>query len=155
MAYGDKGLPTLYGRRLGLQPMTTNVSGSGRTGSSPDMLVGAEAIRAGVTTAETTATNLPAFGVSYITSSVSSGVYTLDPPIPGVNKVLHFGTTGATNYVKTANGETFQSSQGSTFSVIKSTQNIVGSLQLFGLTTSIWGVAPGLSTASFALSTTT
>jgi hypothetical protein len=155
MAYGDKGLPTLYGRRCGLQPMSTTVSGSGRAGSNPDFLVGVEAVRLGVTTAETTATNLAAYGVSYITSSVSSGVYTLDPPIPGVEKFVHFGTTGATNYVKTANGELFQSSQGSTFSVIKSTQNVVGTLRLMGLTTAIWGVAPGLSTASFALSTTT
>lgn len=155
MAYPDKSLPSIFGRRLGLQPMSTTQTGSGRAGSVPDFVVGAEAVRMGVTTAETTATNLAAYGVSYITSSVSSGVYTLDPPIPGVEKVLHFGTTGATNYVKTANGETFQSSQGSTFSVIKSTQNIVGSLRLMGLTTAIWGMAPGLSTASFALSTTT
>lgn len=155
MAYGDKGLPTLYGRRFGLQPMTSGLTGSGRTGSVPDFLVGPEALRSGVTTAETTATNLAAYGVSYITSSVSSGVYTLDPPIPGVTKTLHFGTTGATNYVKTANGETFQSSQGSTFSIIKSTQNVIGTLQLYGLTTAIWGLNPGLSTASFALSTTT
>jgi hypothetical protein len=155
MAYGDKGLPTLYGRRLGLQPMTTNVSGSGRTGSAPDFLVGAEAVRYGVTTAETTATNLAAYGVSFMTSVSSSGVYTLDPPIPGVEKVLHFGTTVGTVYVKTANSETFQSSQGSTFMVLKSTQLVVGTVRLMGLTTSLWGVNPGLSTASFVLSTTT
>lgn len=155
MSYGSNITKSIFGRQLGLQTMSTNVSGSGRTGSQPDFLVGAEQIRMGVSTAETTATNLAAFGVSYITSAASSGVYTLDPPIPGVQKVLHFGTTGATNYVKTANGETFQSSQGSTFSVLKSTQNVIGSLVLFGLTTAVWGVAPGLSTASFALSTTT
>jgi hypothetical protein len=155
MSFADKIVTSLFGRRFGLQPMSTNVSGSGRAASAPDFLVGPEALRMGVTTAETTATNLAAYGVSYITSSVSSGVYTLDPPIPGVDKVLHFGTTGATNYVKTANGELFQSSQGSTFSILKSTQNVIGTVRLMGLTTAIWGVAPGLSTASFALSTTT
>lgn len=155
MAYADKIITSLFGRRIGLQFMTTGQSGSGRSGSAPDFLVGVESVRLGVTTAETTATNLAAYGVSYITSSVSSGVFTLDPPIPGVEKFVHFGTTGATNYVKTANGETFQSSQGTTFSVIKSTQNVVGTVRLMGLTTAIWGMAPGLSTASFALSTTT
>ena len=155
MAFSDKYTTSIFGRRLGLQAMSTNMTGSGRTGSNPDFVVGAEAVRMGVSTSESTDTNLAAFGVSFITSAVSSAVYMLDPPIPGVEKVLHFGTTGATNYVKTANGETFQSSQGTTFSVLKSTQNIVGSVRLIGLTTAVWGMAPGLSTASFALSTTT
>lgn len=154
MSWANQITNTLFGRRLGLQQLTTNVSGSGRSGTI-DLVVGAEAVRAGVSTAETTATNLTAYGVSLITSASSSGVYTLDPPIPGVTKVLSFQTTGATNYVKTANGETFLSSQGTTFSVIKSTQNIVGAVVLTGLTTAVWGVFPGLSTASFALSTTT
>lgn len=155
MSYENNIKTTLMGRRIGLQEMSSGVTGSGRTGARPEMLVGPEALRTVVSTADTTATNMAAYGASYITSAVSSGVYTLDPPIPGVAKVLHFGTTGATNYVKTANGETFQSSQGTTFSVLKSTQNVVGSVQLFGLTTAIWGMAPGLSTASFVLSTTT
>lgn len=151
--YGNNIITTLFGRRFGLWPMSSGQSGSGR--GIREYLVGPDAFRNLVTTADTTASNLTPDGVSFISSAVSSGVYTLDPPVPGVYKTVHFGTTGATNYVKTANGETFQSSQGTTFSVIKSTQNVVGSLFLVGLTTSVWGMAPGLSTASFALSTTT
>lgn len=146
---------TLFGRRIGLQQLTTNVSGSGRSNAPFDLIVGAEAVRAGVSTAESTATNLAAFGVSLITSASSSGVYTLDPPIPGVMKFLHFNTTGATNYVKTANNETFQSTQGTSATTIRSTQNNVGTMILTGLTTALWGVTPGLSTASFSLTTTT
>jgi hypothetical protein len=154
MSWAEKITNTLFGRRIGLQQFTTNVSGSGRPGTF-DVIVGAEATRAGVSTADTTATNLTAYGVSFISSASSSGVFTLDPPIPGVNKVIHFGTTGATNYVKTANSETFQSTQGTSATTIKSTQNNVGSVFLVGLTTALWGVAPGLSTASFALTTST
>lgn len=155
MAFTDKILTSLFGRRLGLQPMSTAVSGSGRAGSNPDFIVGAEAVRMGVTTAETTSNNMPAYGVSFLTSAVSSGVFTLDPPIPGVDKVLHFGTSGATVYVKTANNETFQSSLGSSFTTFKSTQNVIGTVRLTGLTTALWGVQPGLSSASFSLTTTT
>ena len=155
MAFYDKYDTSLYGRRFGMQQGSSSVTGSGRTGERPDFLVGAEDIRKRVSTAETTSSNLPAYGISMLTSAASSGVYTLDPPIPGVQKWITNQTTGATWYVKTANGETFQSSQGTTFSVLKSTQNVAGSLHLVGLTTAIWGVQTGLSTATFVLSTTT
>lgn len=155
MAYYDKYDTSLYGRRMGLQQGSSNVTGSGRTGERPDFIVGVEDIRKRVSTAETTSKNLRAFGLSMLTSSVSSGVYTLDPPIPGVGKRITNQTTGATWYVKTANGETFLSSQGTTFSVLKSTQNVAGTLELFGVTTAIWAVNAGLSTATFVLSTTT
>ena len=155
MSFADKIITSLFGRRFGLQPMSSNMSGSGRTGEIPDFLVGPEALRMRASTAETTASNLPAYGVSMLTSAASSGVYTLDPPIPGVMKFITNQTTGATWYLKTANGETFQSSQGTTFSVLKSTQNVAGMLSLVGLTTSVWGMQSGVSTATFVLSTTT
>lgn len=153
MAHGSNITTSIFGRRLGLQNMSTVQTGSGR--GAREYMVGPEAFRVGVTTAESTSSNLPPDGVSFLTSSVSSGVYTLDPPVPGVEKVLHFGTSGATVYVKTAGGETFESSLGSSFTVFKSTQNVKGTVRLMGLTTSLWGLAPGLSSASFALSTTT
>ena len=155
MSWSDKISPTLFGRRFGLQSMSSNVSGSGRTGQAPDFLAGPEDIRMGVTTAETTSQNLAAYGVSYLTSSVSSGVYTLDPPIPGVRKSVVFGTTGATIYMKTANSETFVSTLGTSMTVAKSTQNAMGVLNMIGLTTAQWGVSFGLSSASLSLTTTT
>lgn len=151
MAWQNLITTTLFGRRFGLQQLTTSQSGGLK---QADFLVGAEAVKHGVTTAETTSANLPAYGVSGL-GAVSSGVYTLDPPIPGVQKFLSFASTSLGSYVKTANGETFQSSQGTTFSVLKSTQNVVGTVQLVGLSTGVWAVLAGLSTSSFALSTTT
>lgn len=150
MAFGNNITTTIFGRRLGLQSLS-----SAQTGGSPDeFLVGPDALRVGVTTAETTATTLPPHGLSGV-GAASSGVYTLQPPIPGVQKQIAFTSTANTAYVKTANGETFLSSQGTTFSVVKSTQLVAGVLDLVGLTTSVWGVRAGLSTATFALSTTT
>ena len=155
MAWASQLMTSIFGRRLGLQSMSTNQTGA----SAPvDMLVGPEALRFAVTTAESTGTNLKAYGVSFVpgTSASSSAVYTLDPPIPGVNKYIQFNSTSqGPIYVKAANGETFISTQGTTFSVIKSTGNQVGTVHLVGLTTALWGLMPGLSTATFALSTTT
>lgn len=159
MSWANLITTTLFGRRLGLQAMTSSVTGTGVAGRAPDFLTGAEQVRMGVTTAETTSVNAPAYGVSFFpgTSAASSAVYTLDPPIPGVQKFLNFNSTSqGPIYVKTANGETFNSTQGTTFSIIKSTNNQVGVLHLIGLTTATWGLsAAGLSTATFALSTTT
>lgn len=156
MAFKGNILTSLFGRRIGLQRISTSVSGGSR--GSQEFLVGPEALRYDVTTSESTATNLHPFGASFVsgTSAASSAVYTLDPPIPGVNKYLVFdSTTQGPIYVKTANGETIISTQGTTFSVIKSTNNTVGVLNLQGLTTAIWGMVSGVSTATFALSTTT
>jgi len=147
---------SLFGRRLGLSALTTPQSGSSR--GLREYLAGPEDVRRTVT-AETTATNLPPDGVSRVngTSAASSAVYTLDPPIPGVTKWLSFENTGnGPIYVKTANGETFISTQGTTFSIIKSTNNTVGLIGLMGVTTAVWQMLnTGLSSATFALSTTT
>lgn len=153
--WSDKLFTSIFGRRMGLQNLST-VNTGGRL--PVDLIVGPEQVRRGVTTAESTGTNALAYGVSFFpgTSAASSAVYTLDPPIPGVKKQLVFNsTTQGPIYVKTANGETFISTQGTTFSVIKSTNNTVGVVDLIGLTTAIYGLAAGLSTATFALSTTT
>lgn len=155
MGFANRITTSLFGNRFGLQSMSSNVSGSGRPAQTPDFLNGPEDIRMSVTTAETTATNLAAYGVSYLTSSVSSGVYTLDPPIPGVRKTIVYGTTAATIYVKTANSETFISTLGTSMTVAKSTQNAMARLDLLGLTTAQWGVSFGLSSASLSLTTTT
>lgn len=155
MAFKDKIMTTIFGSRLGLQQISTVQSG-GRL--QAEFLCGPEAVRPAVTTAESTGTNALAHGVSFFpgTSAGSSAVYTLDPPIPGITKTIVFNSTSqGPVYLKTANGETFLSTQGTTFSIIKSTNNTVGTLGLIGLTTAVWGIMPGLSTATFALSTTT
>ena len=159
MSYFDKYTTSLYGRRFGLQQMSSNLTGSGRSGEAPDFIVGAEDVRKVVSTAPTTSKNMPAYGVQNVpgTSAASSAVYTLDPPIPGVMVCLNFNSSANSPvYVKTANGETIISSQGTTMSVVKSTNAIAaGIVCLMGVSTSQFSAMAGYSTATIAFSTTT
>lgn len=157
MSWASNALTSIFGRRLGLNTVTT-ASGGGTVAS--EYLVGPEDLRVGVTTAESTGTNLKAFGVSncYGTSAGSSSVYTLDPPIPGVRKYVAFSSTANGVYLKTANSETFLSTVGSSFTTIKSTAG--GCLELMGFTTAIWlafDLTSGTSSqaSGFGLSTST
>lgn len=143
MAFNSKILTSIFGRRLGLQRLTTGESGSAK---KSEFLVGPDDFRVGVSTAETTATNLQAFGFSMNlgTSAGSSAVYTLDPPIPGVRKVLASSTANGPAYVNTS-GALILSSVGSTQATVKlsTTGNPV---ELIGLTTALW--ATYVATAS-------
>lgn len=153
MAYETKYTTSVHGRRLGLQRMTTPETGSGN--GKADFLVGAEDVRKVHSTAETTATNLKAYGYSVLTTAVSSGVYTIDPPIPGVSKVLVFNTTGANPiYVKTG-GETISSTQTTTASIIVSSQTAYASVTLIPVSTAIWAVANSVSSGYLRIQGTT
>lgn len=157
MAFNSGYITSIFGRRLGLQELSSAQSGGTRT-PKPEYLVGPDALRQAVTTAETTSNNLYPHGVSYLTTSVSSGVYTLDPPVPGVPKTLVFGTSGADpQYVRASTDASivFVSSQGSTFSVLSSSQTIRSAVTLMGVTTAIWQVIGSLSSAYIRASTTT
>src|SRR5258706_12683600 len=110
-------LPSLYGRRIGLMPMTSAQTGTGRTGlGAVDFLVGPEDLRRGVTTNETTGVNVPAWGVSFLngTSVSSSSVYVLDPPIRGVRKTIVFSSANTAQYLRTANPDSFLNCSDST-----------------------------------------
>lgn len=155
MAWKDKITTTIMGSRLGLQAMSTVQTGSR---SPAEFLVGAEAVRVLNSTAETTASNLLPYGQSVLTTAASSGVYTLDPPIPGVTKTLVFSSSGTASspiYVKTANSETFASSVMSSGTVISSSAGAIATLVLTGISTAVWAVVNPFSTASIKLSTTT
>jgi len=131
-------LTSVHGRRLGLARLSSAQTGSNHgeleqlTG---DNLIGVEPT---VTTAPTTSRNLKPYGLSYMVASSagSSQVYTLDPPIPGVNVTIK-NSTDATAYVKTANTEVIHSTVGSTQHVI-SFPAAGASINLQGLTTAIW-----------------
>lgn len=157
MAFKDKYTTSVHGRRLGLQAMTTPVTGGSH--GTVDFLVGPEAVRMGLTTSPSTSTNLKAYGVADIvgTSADSSSVFTIDPPIPGVPVFLYFRSTGNTAcYVKTANDETIHSTIGSSHTTIKST--VGGVVQLVGLTTAKWaaiGLTSGTSSNSGGFAPTT
>jgi hypothetical protein len=153
MSYGSNIITSLFGRRLGLVPLSTAQFGNSKGGA--DLLVGPEALRSYYSTGETTAANVPPYGHSYLSSASSSGVYTLDPPVPGVRKTLTFGTSGATIYVKTANSETIQTTQGTSQTTLKSTQNVPCTVDLVALSTSQWGMIGAGSSAILAASTST
>jgi len=92
--------------------------------------------------------------VQHLPSSTagSSQVYTLDPPIPG--SVLYLvGNETAAVLVKTANSETFRSSEGSSHTTIDIPVDQIA--MLIGVTTGVYGTV-GMSTAAgFAYSTST
>lgn len=158
MAYNSNITTSLRGRRFGLQKVTTAING-GRV--EHEYLVGPDTFRHGATTNESTGTNILSHGISHIkgTSADSSSVFTLDPPVPGVEKTLYFNSTGDTAcYVKTKNSETIHSTIGSSHTTIKST--VGGVCRLVGVTTAIWaslGITSGTSVnaGGFTVSTTT
>jgi hypothetical protein len=156
MNYGDKIITSVRGRRLGLQVITTGIQGGRK---AHEYLVGPDALRMPVTTAETTATNVLPFGVSYLpgTSAASSAVYTIDPPVPGVEKTVVGGTDNGPVYLKTKNGETIESTIGSTFNTVK-ISSLGGAFKLVGLTTGIWaaiGITSGTSSQASGFGVTT
>lgn len=159
MSYANKIMTSLFGNRFGIQRISSAQAGGSR--GDYDLLVGPEALRLGVTTAETTGTNVQPFGVSRLpgTSAGSSAVYTIDPPIPGVAKTVMGATDNGPVFLKTANSETIVTTAGSSFTTVK-VSSVGGVFQLMGLTTGIW-LAMGLTTGTssqasgFSLTTST
>lgn len=159
MAFGSKIITSIFGRRLGLQRMSSSESGGTR--GAQEYLVGPEALRLGVTTAETTSTNLQPHGLSVLpgTSAGSSAVYTIDPPIPGVSKFIAGSTDNGPTLLKTANSETITTTMGSSWTTVE-ISSLGGSFQLVGLTTARWlaiGLTSGTSSqaSGFILTTST
>ncbi len=159
MAYNDKFKTSIRGRRLGLNAVSSAQSGGSH--GEREFLAGPDGFREECSTSESTGTNVKAHGISHIlgTSAASSSVFTLDPPIPGVEKMLYFGSTGDRGcYVKTKNSETIHSTVGSSHTTIKSTKG--GVCRLIGVTTAMWaglGLTSGTSSnaGGFSLTTST
>ncbi len=153
MSYGNNILTSIFGRRLGLQPISTGQFG----GAKPwEALVGPEELRRGVTTNETTGVNVPAYGVSFLngTSAASSSVYVLDPPVPGVRKTVVFSSANTPQYLRTQNAETFRTSADSTVATVISSTLTGAVVELIGLTTAMWGLLTNGSTAISRAATT-
>lgn len=154
MAYEDKIITSLYGRRLGLQTLTTAINGGRREAK---LLVGPDAgVRENVTTAEATGTAVLAHGVSFLagTSAASSSVYVLDPPIPGVRKTVVFSSANTPMYLRTKNAETFRTSADSTIATVILSTLTGATVELIGLTTAMWGLLTnGTSVISRAATT--
>lgn len=137
MPYNSKILTSIYGRRFGLQPMSTVETG----GIAPvEFLVGTDDMRLGITTNETTAAALSAAGISNLvgTSAASTPVYQLSPPIPGTRKIINFSSTDSAIYVKSATGcaisGTSLATTGAT--VIRSSGG--GTVELLGISTALF-----------------
>lgn len=153
MSYGNNILTSLHGRRLGLQNLSTVQTGGG---APYDVLIGPEDLRRGVTTNETTATGISAWGVSFLngTSAASSSVYLLDPPVPGVRKTVIFSSATTPQYLKTKNGETYRTSADSTVATVISSTLTGAVVELIGITTAIWGLLTNGTTVISRAATT-
>lgn len=155
MPYNTKIVTSLWGRRFGLQPMSSIENG----GKGPlEFLVGPDAHRMGVATDESTGGGVGAAGLSFLigTSVASTPVFVLDPPIPGVDKTIHFGSTDSKLWVRTKNAETIRTSGASTGATFTAfTSSAGGTVRLTGLTTAIWLLqyASTLGGISFAATT--
>jgi len=153
--FTDKYLISIHGRQIGLQRVTTAISGGTR--GQFDFLAGTyKGERMDCTTADTTATNLLPFGNHILptSSAGSSQVFTVDPPIPGANPLTVMTNGTAAAYVKTANGENYQTSAGSSFTVVL-LSSLGAPIQLTPMTTALWAVTGNGSTASGHTYTTT
>lgn len=158
MAFNNAITTMIFGRRLGLQSMSSNVSGAGTSGTQREWLVGPDGFRMPTTTADSSSVNLNPSGCSLLSTVQSTGIYVLDPPVPGVIKTIAFGTTGAGGlYVKVANPsvETILTTQGSTMTVLKSTAGNGGSVMLVAMTTAVWACVGSVTTGLAAGATTT
>ncbi len=156
MPYNSLILTTVYGRRLGLQNLSTGQTGA--TKGALEFLVGPEDMRLGVTTNETTATPMNPTGISYLvgTSAASTPVFTLAPPIPGVRKGIVFGSTDSALYVKmTAGVSILGTSLGSSGTAIRSSGG--GYVELMGVTTAAFAAlnvsSTGVNTVAFQATT--
>ena len=127
--WANKITTSLFGRRFGLQNMTTGESGGAQ--GARDFLVGPEGFRQAVSTANTTDSNVPAYGVQVL----PGGVFTIDPPIPGV-QVTVVGSSDTASYLKTnAATETIMTTLGSSDTVL-AFPSVGGGAILTGVTTS-------------------
>lgn len=154
MAYNGNLRTSIHGRRLGLNAVSSAESGGNH--GTREFLAGPDAFRVENSTSESTGTNLKPFGVSVLTTAASSGVYTLDPPIPGVEKTLVFHTTGSNPiYVKTENSETINTTQGTSLSVLASSQTAYAVTRLIGISTSEYAALNSVSSGYLRAAATT
>lgn len=160
MSWANKITTSLFGSRLGLQTLSSGQNGGSK--GAIDVLVGAEALKPYSSSAETTSANLPAYGVSILTTGAGSTctLYKLDPPIAGVEKTIVIASTNtATNmiYVQTSTGATvcFTSTAGSTLCTISSSGGSQSAFKLVGINSTQWGTVSPLTTAVFGLTTST
>jgi|SRR3972149_6085296 len=138
LGFKDGYLTSLFGRRLGLQALSSGQTG----GKKMEFLVNPDALRQELVT-ETTGINLSAAGVSYLTTggaTTTNGFFVIDPPVPGVRKTIVWGSTNtATNGLAlwASTGTQFVTSATSA-AQLTSSSNWPGIIELIGITTAKW-----------------
>ena len=137
---GKQYVTSIHGRRIGLDSDSNLIVDKGD---------GGQAILSPGVSAASTASNIPAYGVTTLSTAISS--YTLDDPIPGVRKTIIAANpstaTGRFVQTSTANGVTFAST--GSFNKWQSTAS--QSLELVGISTLQYAV---LSNAAASTLTT-
>jgi len=156
MAWSDKITTSLFGRRIGLQRLS-----SAQDARKSEVLVGPDAFRSYATTADTTSNYLAPYGVSVLSSANSAStnpVYRLDAPIPGVGKTITIvstatGVASTCDFIVTMStgAVAIQSTWSTSFTVLRSTNPVV--INLMGITTALWALTN--SSASFSGAATT
>ena len=166
LQFKDGYITSVFGRRIALQTLTSGESGSTTytpgLSAPPEFLIGPDGVRMEVTTDDTTSTKLKAWGISVLaTADTTKSVYILDPPIAGVRKIVHFGSSGtATNSIHlqanagTDNTVGFNATGGTTMCCIHSTQGYQATVSLLGINSTSWAMAT-LSTEMLYQSTVT
>ena len=146
MPYGNSILTSIYGRRLGLQPFSTAQSGAA---INAEFLIGPDDVRLGLTTNESTGTAMAPAGISYLvgTSAASTPVFTLAPPIPGVRKIVVFGSTDSALYAKAASGCAIAGTSLGTTGATAIRSSGGGAVELQGVTTALYQAMNISSTA--------
>ena len=152
MAFEDKILTQVHGRRLGLQRVTTAISGG--TLGDHEFLVGSyDGQRLDATTADTTAKSITPFGMHTLNASsvASSQVFFIDPPIPGTGPVYIRNSGVDTMYLRAASSAAgtapiIATSNGSSQTTVK-VSTLSNGFMLVPMTTAVW-LGIGLSTAA-------
>lgn len=160
--FTDKFLISIHGRQVGLQRVTTAISGGTR--GQFDFFGGTykgermDCLASTFGNADSTSINLVPFGnhILPVSSVGSSQVFTVDPPIPGSNPMTVMTNGVDAAYLKVANPspEGFQTSAGSSFTVVK-LSSLGAPIGFNPMTTAIWAVTGNGSTAAGHSYTTT
>ena len=147
--FKDGYITSIYGRRVGLQVLSSNQSGAVSVPLG-EFLIGPDGVRLEVVT-ETNSKRVKAVGASLLTTlATTQNKYTIDPPIVGGHKFIGFGTTSIASDIQLntgANTWTFSTTVCTTCTKINSTQGCQVWVHMIGLTTARYGIVGGLSSA--------
>ncbi len=152
-----KATTNLYGRRFGLQALSSGQTGAAR--GPVDFLVGGKlgGVRHEVqaATSDTTGTNITGWGVTTVDTTTNDG-WLLDNPIAGVEKVIHTGSTSTGIRTIKRKDSTFaiQTSANSS-SVTIAAQGGGLTLTLIGISSALYGIKSRPASTELDINVTT